>query len=163
MKHASDRQLLDLLAAQRPPTDELARHLDDCDECRGRLETYSRTWDILGRVNEEDIPADLAMGIVQAAERQSRAAPRRSALGRLWDSVGPVGRAAAVIVAVSAAGFSLGRFTAPSGPARSPAGQAITSDEAAEAAFFDRLGAAPVGLSEALSMVAEPRREDIEP
>jgi len=162
MKHASDRELLDMLAANRHAPEELARHLDQCAECRRRLEAYAGTWDLLGRVGRDDIPAELAEGIMRAAERQGRPAGRSGVAARLWASVGPIGRAAAVIVAASTAGFAVGRFTAPAGPRHTPAGRSVTSDEVAQAVFLDELATAPLGISEALSMATEPQGEEQE-
>jgi len=159
MKHPRDRQLLDVLASGRTASAELARHLDECADCRQRLDAYAETWDILGRVREEDIPAGLAMDIMRTVERERIARKRRGIMTRLWDFVGPIGRAAAVIVAASAVGFALGRFTAPPNPVE-PSRQRITSHEAARAAFLDQLGSASLGINEVLTMASEPPRED---
>lgn len=160
MKHASDRELLDMLAAGRPAPDDLAGHLDHCAECRQRLDEYFETWDLLRRVEPEDIPADLASGILRAAGQESRG--RQGVVARLWEYVGPIGRAAAIIVVASAIGFAMGRFTAPRGGENVPAAVPITSQEAAEAVFFDELATAPLGIGEALDLATLPAEQEHE-
>ena len=113
MTHASDRQLLDLLASGSAAEGQLAEHLDGCDECRQRLDDYVRTWDILGRAEvEEKTPAGLAMRIMQAAERENRPAVRPGLLVRIWRAPGTIGRVAAIVLAATAIGFAAGRLTA---------------------------------------------------
>jgi hypothetical protein len=161
MKHASDRQLLDLLSAGPPGQGELARHLDVCPECRSRLERFAGTWEILGRVDTTAVPADLAGRITRAVERQDQA-PSRGVLARLWQSAGPIGRVAAAVLAASAVGFALGRF---SGTAPSPDGAAshtVTQTEAARAVYLDQICTPSVGLGDALSISYLPELEEQE-
>lgn len=152
MKHASDRQLLDLLALGPPGEGELAGHLDCCAECRARLERFAETWEVLGHLEASPASVDLAERIVQAAAGEPAPASPAGLPGRLWAAAGPLGRVAAVVLAASAAGFALGRFTGTGQTRVGPAAQAVTQAEAANAVYLDQFCSPSVGIDHALSI-----------
>jgi len=161
MKHASDRQLLDLLSSGPPAQGELAGHLDACPECRSRLERFAETWEILGRDEAAAAPADLAGRIMMAAQRQGQLRPA-GVLARLWQSAGPIGRVAAAVLAASAAGFALGRFTGTVSSNDGMAARAVTQAEATQAVYLDQICTPSVGLGDGLSISYLPQQEEQE-
>jgi len=153
MKHASDLELIELVAGRLPADRQEAveAHLAACDECSRRRDAVRQTWDALG---DWQIPAgrDLAPAVQAAAAREAAASSRRlPLLLRL---------AASILIAVGA-GHVAGRLAAP---ALHPVRPATAADEEAAAESLS-LGVleqvSPTGLPETLLGVEEPPDEEV--
>ena len=68
MEHLTDKDILDALSQGALESGIVGEHLRRCEACRGRVEEFRRTWDVLGEWTMETPEVDLTGRILARAK-----------------------------------------------------------------------------------------------
>ena len=127
MEHVNDIQLLDYVGGRLPAsqTDQVRRHIAECDACANRYREALATWDALGEWRIDSSAHQVAGRIESlAAQAEFQQRPLRKVVMPLRNSLVAALRIAAAIIIAISGGYVLGKYSTPQNVPDIPAAEA---------------------------------------